>query len=242
MAFRLIPKDESFFDLFEQMSKLLVEATGVLVEATEHVGSMAKQAKRLERLEHDADQLTHELMEKLNRTFITPLDREDIHQLATELDDIMDLMEATTERFVLFKVKEIMPQAHEITRVIHQQVQELDQALPKLRRLRRESIMPHCIEVNRLENTADRLVRTAFANLFDGRHDALAFLKEVGCNPPVDGRANTPEGPAHPLCTQQLDVVRHDAPIRTGYVCRPGLSRRGFVRHSAPWGLTRRTE
>jgi len=105
MAFRLIPKEESFFDLFEKQTHRLVTAAGVLVEATARIDTLAENAKRLERLEHDADQLTHELVEKVNRTFITPFDREDIHQLATDLDDVMDLMEAATERFILFKVQ-----------------------------------------------------------------------------------------------------------------------------------------
>jgi len=177
MAFRLIPKDESFFDLFEQQTKLLVEGAEVLMRAMDQPASIPENAKRLERLEHDADQLTHELMEKLNRTFITPLDREDIHHLATEIDDVIDLMEGTTERMVLYKVQEVMPQSQEISKVIHQQVEELHKAMPKLRRLRRESILPHCVEINRLENIGDRLLRTAIVNLFDGRHEALTVIK-----------------------------------------------------------------
>jgi len=125
MAFRLIPKDESFFDMFEQAANRLVTAAGVLVEATARVDTLPENAKRLERLEHDADQLTHELVEKVNRTFITPFDREDIYSLATELDDVMDLMEAATERFILFKVQQMMPQAQEIAKVIAQQAQQI---------------------------------------------------------------------------------------------------------------------
>ena len=177
MAFRLIPKEESFFDMFEQQAARLVTAAGVLVEATTRFETLAENAKRLERLEHDADQLTHELMEKLNQTFITPLDREDIHRLATDLDDVMDLMEAVTERFILFKIQQIMPQAQEIAKVIQQQTQELNRMLPKLRRMRRDSIMPHCVEINRLENVGDRLLRDSFATLFDGRQDPLTVLK-----------------------------------------------------------------
>ena len=177
MAFRLIPKDESFFDLFEQAADRLVTAAGVRVEATGRPEKLAENAKRLERLEHDADQLTHELIEKVNRTFITPFDREDIHQLATDLDDVMDLMEATTERFILFKVQQVLPQAQEIAKVIQQQAQELQRVMPQLRRLKRDSIMPHCVEINRLENVGDRLLRDAMAALFDGRYDPLTVIK-----------------------------------------------------------------
>ncbi len=177
MAFRWIPKEESFFDLFEQMANLLVAGAAMLVEATARFETLPENAKKLERLEHDADQLTHDLMERLNRTFITPLDREDIHRMATEMDDIMDLMEGATERFILFKVQRILPQAADIANVIQQQVQEIHRVMPQLRRMRRESILPHCIEINRLENTGDRLLRDAFASLFDGSHDPLTVIK-----------------------------------------------------------------
>ena len=177
MGFRLIPKEESFFDLFEAQVNRLVEASGVLVEATERFETLGENAKRLERLEHDAGQLNHEIMERLNKTFITPIDREDIHSLATDLDDVMDLMEAVTERFILFKVQQMLPQAKEIAKVIQQQLQEMQRMIPHLRRMRRESIMPHCVEINRLENTGDRLLRTAFATLFDGSHEPLVVIK-----------------------------------------------------------------
>ena len=177
MAFRLIPKDESFFDLFEQAAARLVTGAGILVEAISHFDTLPENAKKLERLEHDADLLTHELMEKLNRCFITPIDREDIHHLVTDLDDVIDLMEAATERFILFKVQRVLPQAQEIAKVIQQQVQEIDRLMPQLRRLKRELIMPHCMEINRLENVADRLLRTALVSLFDGSYDPLTVIK-----------------------------------------------------------------
>ena len=177
MVFRLIPKEESFFGMFEQARNRLVTAAGVLVEATARVETLPENAKRLERLEAGADQLTHELVEKVNRTFITPFDREDIYRLVTELDDVMDLMEAATERFILFKVQQILPQAQEIAKVIQQQVQQIQGVMPQLRHLKRDSIMPHCVEINRLENVGDRLLRDAMASLFDGRHDPLTVIK-----------------------------------------------------------------
>ncbi len=177
MAWRLIPREEGFFDLFAQAVQLLRAGAQLLVEATEQFSVLTEKAKQLERLEHDCDQLTHELMEKLNRTFITPIDREDIHALATCLDDVMDLMEAVTERFILFKVDQIMPAAREIAKVIQQQVEELHGAIDMLRHLKREALMRHCVEVNRLENVGDRLLRQAFADLFDGRYDPLMVIK-----------------------------------------------------------------
>ena len=180
MAFRLIPREESFFDLFEQLSGIMLTAAGVLVEATARFEALPENAKKLERLEHDADQVTHEIMARLNRTFITPFDREDIHQLCTELDDVLDLMEAATERFILYKVSSMMPQAHHIAQVIQQQVQQVHQVIPKLRHLRHEHVMQHCIEINRLENVGDRLLRDAIASLFNGTPDPITVIKWRG--------------------------------------------------------------
>ncbi len=177
MAFRLIPKEMSFFDLFEQLADILVRAAGVLVEATEHAETLPESAKRLERLEHDGDQVTHQLMKRLNQTFITPIDREDIHELSTALDDILDLIEATTERFILYKMTSMFNAAPKLAQVIQQQVAEIHRLMPKLRHLRREQIMEHCVEINRLENVGDRLLRDAMGALFDGSVDPLAVLK-----------------------------------------------------------------
>ena len=177
MAFRLIPKEESFFDLFEQLAGILLKAGGLLAEATERLETLPENAKRLERLEHDGDQITHEIITRLNRTFITPIDREDIHGLTTALDDVLDLIEAATERFILYKVTAMTSQAHQIAKVVQQQVQQIHEVMPKLRHLRHEHIMPHCIEINRLENVGDRLLRDAFASLFDGSPDPIYVIK-----------------------------------------------------------------
>ena len=177
MGFRLIPKEEKFYDEFERAAKIVLNAATLLVEATERFETLAENAKRIERLEHDGDQVLHDIMARLNRTFITPIDREDIHHLAAALDDVLDLIEETTERFILFKVQSIMPTAVEIARVIQQQAQEINHVIPKLRDMRHERIIEHCIEINRLENAGDRLLRDAFARLFDGSPDPLNVIK-----------------------------------------------------------------
>ncbi|MBI3324850.1 MAG: DUF47 domain-containing protein [Candidatus Omnitrophica bacterium] len=167
MGFRLIPKEESFFDLFEKASSNLLEAGRLLSDTMEHFEKVTDNAQRLERLEHDGDQLTHEIMARLNRTFITPLDREDIHRLASALDDVLDFIEATTERFVLYRIHTITPQAKELAKVIARQVEEIARVMPRLRQLRHQEIMQHCIEINRLENAGDRVMRDALGVLFD---------------------------------------------------------------------------
>ena len=180
MGFRLIPKEESFYDLFERLTDILVEASGVLVNALVNFDSLADNAKRLERLEHDGDQVTHDIIARLNRTFITPIDREDIYRLTTSLDDVLDLMEAATERFTLYRVSTLRPEAHQIAKVIQEQAQQVQQMIPKLRHLRHERVLEHCIEINRLENVADRILRDAIASLFDGTPDPITVIKWRG--------------------------------------------------------------
>ncbi len=180
MAFRLIPKEESFYDLFESLTDILVTASGVLVEATAAMGAVAEHAKRLERLEHDGDQITHDVMARLNRTFITPIDREDIHRLASALDDVLDLMEAATERFIIYRIASMRPEAHQIAKVIQEQLQQVQQMIPKLRHLRHEHILEHCIEINRLENVGDRILRDSIAALFDDNTDPITIIKWRG--------------------------------------------------------------
>ncbi len=177
MAFRLIPKDISFFDLFEKASNNLQEAANLLVETMEHFEKISENAQKMERLEHEGDQIIHEVMGRLNRTFITPFDREDIHQLASAIDDVIDFIEATTERFVLYKIKSVTPHAKEMARIIAKQVQEIHTIIPKLRRMRHQDILQHCIEINRLENAGDRILREAVVVLFDSKSDPLEVMK-----------------------------------------------------------------
>jgi len=177
MPFRLIPKEESFFDLFEKASNNLLEAARLFAQTMEHFEKIPSNAQRLERLEHDGDLIIHEIMARLNRTFITPLDREDIHQLASAIDDVLDFTEATTERFILYKIKEVTPYTKEMAQVIAKQAEEIHQVMPKLRHMRHDEILKHCIEINRLENTGDRILRNAVVALFENEKDPLTVIK-----------------------------------------------------------------
>ena len=177
MGFRLIPREESFFGLFEKASENLLQAGRLLVQTMEQFDGVVENARRMERLEHDGDQTTHEIVARLNRTFITPLDREDIHRLASAIDDVLDLMEATTERFVLYKVKTVTSFAVELARVIAKQIEEVHHVLPHLRHMRQADILRHCIEINRLENEGDHLLRAAVVQLFDSQAAPLDVMK-----------------------------------------------------------------
>lgn len=175
--FRLIPKEQKFFALFEQQAQLVLKACQVLHEAVNDFPNLPEHAKRLERIEHDADQVTHEIMAKLNSTFITPIDREDIHRLAAALDDVVDFVEGATEHLILFKIKEATPPFKQLAEVILRQAEEIHRMIPRLKDLRHADILAHCIEVNRLENEGDRIDREAVAELFEKRGDPLEVMK-----------------------------------------------------------------
>ena len=125
--------------------------------------------------EHRADLVTHEIVERLNRTFITPLEREDIHGLASSLDNVLDAAEAIGSRFVLFRVKTVRPEAIQLARIVAQAGVQIEKAVASLRDF--EKLMPYTIELNRLENEADEISRAVVAELFNGGHDPIDVLR-----------------------------------------------------------------
>ena len=175
--FGLIPKEMEFYSLFNQSAQILLEAGKLLHDVVKDFKDLPAKAQRMERLEHDADQITHEIISRLNKTFITPLDREDIHELATTLDDVMDFIEGVTEHLILYRVEQPTPQFQAMAEVVAMQVEEINKMVPRLKDLRHADILQHCIEVNRLENQADRLLREAVVELFDRGGDPLKIMK-----------------------------------------------------------------
>lgn len=175
--FKLIPKEMKFFDMFEKSAQNLLKGAKVLKDIADDFNTLTENAAKLERLEHDSDQITHEIMEKLNKTFVTPIDREDIHELTAALDDVMDFIEASSERMILYKIKTLTPEMKEIADVILKQVEEINKVIPRLKELKHVNIMEHCIEINRLENAGDRILREAVAKLFDEVKDPLEVIK-----------------------------------------------------------------
>ncbi len=177
MRFSFTPKDGSFFDLFEKSALILHQAAQLLVETMENFDRLKENALRMERLEHDGDQVVHEISARLNQSFLTPLDREDIYHLASRLDDVLDLVEQTTERFVLFKVECPTEHAKELARVIAKQAEQIHLLMPRLRHPEKNDISKHLVEINRLENAADRLFRDALGELFDGRFEPMFVIR-----------------------------------------------------------------
>lgn len=174
--FRLIPREEKFFEFFEEAANNIVEGARVLVQMTEEgSASFQERWKRLEELEHVGDKITHQIIRKLNRTFITPIDREDIHSLAVALDNVMDLIEASAARMSLYKVKRPTEEAGQLAQVILKSAEEIVKAVSNVERM--DDVIERCIEINRLENIADDISREAIAGLFDKGHDPMDVIK-----------------------------------------------------------------
>jgi predicted phosphate transport protein (TIGR00153 family) len=174
--FRLIPREEKFFEFFEKAANNILDGAKVLVQMTdEQDGDFDKGWKQIEELEHVGDKITHQIIRKLNRTFITPIDREDIHSLTVALDDVMDLIEAAAARMTQYKIKRATEEARRLAQVILKSAEEIVKAVSNLERL--DDVMEHCIEINRLENVADDISREAIAGLFDKGHDPIDVIK-----------------------------------------------------------------
>ncbi len=178
MGFSFIPKEMKFFDLFDQQSKNVVKGCEWFKAMAATGGFDDAGVQKMRDMEHESDTLTHETIDMLNRTFITPFDREDIHSLACELDDVIDLVQAMTTRIRLYKIAvkdEYLPQFAE---VILQSVNFLSKAVTGLRDMKRpRRILDACIEINRLENVGDQLREIAISKLFEDTKDPITVIK-----------------------------------------------------------------
>jgi predicted phosphate transport protein (TIGR00153 family) len=173
--FSLFPKDENFFELFRRQAVLVRQGCDQLDEMVREFDRLEERARSLKDVEHQGDLVAHELFERLNRTFITPIDREDIHDLASGLDDVLDAVEAIASRILLFKITGTTPQAQQLTRIVAACGAQIEQAVGRLKDFK--ALMPFTIEINRLENEADLLSRQAVADLFDGTHEFLDVVR-----------------------------------------------------------------
>ena len=173
--FSLFPKDEDFFLLFRKQAELVRESCQQLHDMMSKFDRLEERAKALKEVEHRADLVTHEVFERLNRTFITPLEREDIHDLASGLDDVVDAAEAIASRLLLFGVTESRPEAVRMTEILVASARQIEQAVENLRNL--QNLMSFTIEIHRLENEADGISRQVVADLFSGRHEILDVMR-----------------------------------------------------------------
>ena len=174
MRLRLTPQDTAFFDMLAASADNLVVGVQVAAKIFSADDRQAI-ADEVRRIEHAEDEVTHGILRKLNSTFVTPFDRDDIYRLAGRLDDVMDHMEAAVDLVVLYKLGELPEEIAEQVDVLQRAALITAEAMPRLRT--RKDLESYWIEVNRLENEADRLYRRLLAKLFDGAYDALTVLK-----------------------------------------------------------------
>ena len=172
---RFIPRDNSFFAMFSAMSENLISGASALVDLFAHYHDVEEQVDHIQRIEREGDELTHAILTKLNQTFITPFDREDIHQLASKLDDVLDFINAAGARLVMYRITAPPPAAAELARIILMQSQELQKAVSLMQKS--GNILVHCVEINRLENEADQVSQHAIARLFEHEKDPINLIK-----------------------------------------------------------------
>ncbi|MFB3828582.1 MAG: DUF47 domain-containing protein [Bryobacteraceae bacterium] len=173
---RLLPREEKFYGLFVQQVTLISEAANLLLEGVRSGNSrLAIVATEISHLEHKADEVIHEIFTRLNSTFITPIDPEDIHALSSKLDDVMDCIEDAVHRMVAYRLVPIPDVVINFAGIIQSGATALGKAFAALEK--GDAVMVHCIEINRLENEADRLVRAAVADLFDKEKDPILLMK-----------------------------------------------------------------
>ncbi len=173
----VIPQDKVFFDLFDRMAQTVVSAADLLVEFVENFENVKEQCHRMKQIEHQGDEITHEIYEQLNRTFITPLESEEISRLASALDDILDYIDGTAQQMYSYGITETDDSMVQLAKLIRLSVVEIEKAVNGIRTIKNPGLIEErCIEVNRLENVADNVLGHAIRDLFK-TEDAITIIK-----------------------------------------------------------------
>ncbi len=172
---KLLPHEDGFHDMFVELAENVYRASQAMVAMLENYSNPASDAEKIKDIEHANDTIIHSLMNKLNRTFITPFDREDIHELASKIDDVLDLTDAAASRLVTYRIDKIRPGVSDLSRVLLEATKEVVAAVRVLEK--KNEILEHCIEINRLENEGDRVCRDLIANLFEQEKDPILVIK-----------------------------------------------------------------
>ncbi|MDA0737862.1 MAG: DUF47 family protein [Nitrospirae bacterium] len=174
--FNFMPREEAFFNLFQQSSNNVIEGGRRLKELMEDFQNVPEKVGRIKDIEHQGDEITHDIVKRLNQTFITPLDREDIHDLATALDDILDEIDAVADLFLIYKISQPTEAAVKLADILYQASVEVGKGVDLLAQGGLDA-NHFSIHVNSLENEADRLSRNAISTLFDEEKDPIIVLK-----------------------------------------------------------------
>jgi uncharacterized protein len=171
----LAPRDREFFDLFEEAGGNILRAAGLLEEMLRDFPERNALARDILICEQDGDRVTHDIIQRLNQTFVTPIDREDIYQLASALDDVVDYTEEVSDYLGLYNIEAPMAQSQELARVLHACARQIAEAMPRLRGFK--DISHYTVEINRLENDGDRITREAIASLFNNGIDPMVVIR-----------------------------------------------------------------
>jgi predicted phosphate transport protein (TIGR00153 family) len=175
MAFRLLPREEKFYSDFQALADELKRGASILEAMLAPDRPLWDKAEEIKEVEHTCDVLTHEIIQRLNRTFVTPLDREDIHALARSLDDVMDAIDAAATLIRLYRLDSVRYGTRELARIITASTDQVRLALGALEQ--HKGLTTHAVEINRLENEADRMHQQAVSQLFADEHDPLVVMK-----------------------------------------------------------------
>ena len=175
MAFKFRPVDSSFYDLFSESAQHLVRGADLLAEMLSNGNDREAIASRMRDAEHECDETTHAIVRRVNSTFVTPFDREDIYDLASGLDDVMDEMDEAVDMILLYELEELPAELSTQVDVLQRCAELTADAMPRLQSMK--DLTEYWIEINRLENTGDKSFRRIIANLFSGEHEALEVLK-----------------------------------------------------------------
>jgi predicted phosphate transport protein (TIGR00153 family) len=171
----LAPRDREFFDLFEEAGGNVLRAASLLEELLTDFPERNDLARDILICEQDGDRITHDIIQRLNQTFVTPIDREDILALASALDDVVDYTEEVADYLGLYKIEAPMEQAQNLAHVLHAAARQISEAMPRLRGFK--DISHYTVEINRLENDGDRITREAIASLFDNGIDPMVVIR-----------------------------------------------------------------
>ncbi len=173
--FNILPRDEKYFERFTELAVRIHEAAKILETYFKNESPVATAADQIKRLEHECDEISHDILRGIDRTFITPIDREDIHRLAVRLDDVIDLIDGTVRRVVLFQIGKPTPISTTLSQLIVKTTAELVEAVSHLRQ--QKGVMEHCIQIKRLENEGDVVYHDAIASLFRDNLPAIEVIK-----------------------------------------------------------------
>jgi predicted phosphate transport protein (TIGR00153 family) len=175
---RFLPRETSFFDFFEEHAALTIEGTKEFLSMVTTGANIPAKCRRISDIEHETDTITHRCVEALHKTFITPIDRDQIHRLITRMDDIMDYVEAAAERIELYELTTMTADCRDLADALHRAAQQVEGAVRGLRTLKEpQATLKLCIDINRLENETDAILRRSVARLFKDEKDPILVIK-----------------------------------------------------------------